>query len=125
MLLDQYGAADVLVAEVQLQRLWPGGPAIGTFTARHGPDNEMLGRIVLRVENSAAIPHLLDEGVRRLDMIYAAALAGGQLRPDPTLIMPEAPPVEATPEEPTAETEAAPTAQAPVPAGTTTTFSIQ
>ena len=71
--------------EVQLQRLWPGGPAIGTFTARHGPDDQVLGRFTLRVENSAAIPKLLDEGVRRLDLIYAAALDAGQLRPDPTL----------------------------------------
>jgi hypothetical protein len=125
MLLDQYGAADVLVAEVQLQRLWPGGPAIGTFTARHGPDNQMLGRVVLRVENSAALPHLLDEGVRRLDAIYAASLSAGQLRPDPTLITPEAPPVEATPEEPTAETAETPVVATPVPTGTTTTFSIQ
>ena len=28
-LLDMYGAADILVAEVQLQRLYPGGPARG------------------------------------------------------------------------------------------------
>ena len=125
MLLDQYGAADVLVAEVRLQRLWPGGPAIGTFTARHGPDNVVLGQVVLRVENSAAIPHLLDEGVRRLDALYSAALAAGELRPDPSLIVPEAPPVEATPEEPTAETAETPVVATPVPTGTTTTFSIQ
>ncbi len=124
MLLDQYGAADVVVAEVQLQRLWPGGPAIGTFTARHGPDNAMLGRVVLRVENSAAIPHLMDEGVRRLDTIFAGALSAGALRPDPTLIVPEAPPVEATPEEPTETTEA-PTVETPVPTGNITTFTIQ
>jgi hypothetical protein len=125
-LLNQYGAADVIVPEVQLQRLWPGGPAIGTFSARHGPDNQLLGRFTLRVESSAAIPRLLDEGVRRLDLIFAAALEGGQLRPDPTLILPEAPPVEATPEEPTAETDQA-TAQetAPVPSAATTTFSVQ
>ena len=125
MLLDQYGAADVLVAEVRLQRLWPGGPAIGTFTARHGPDNAVLGQIVLRVENSAAIPHLLDEGVRRLDALYSAALTAGELRPDPSLIVPEAPPVEATPEEPTAETAETPAVTTPVPTAGTTTFSIQ
>ncbi|HEY0413643.1 MAG TPA: heavy-metal-associated domain-containing protein [Allosphingosinicella sp.] len=91
MLLDQYGAADVVVPEVQLKRLWPGGPAIGTFTARHGPDDRIIGRFTLRVENSAAIPKLLDEGVRRLDLLYTDALAAGALRPDPTLIIPEAP----------------------------------
>jgi hypothetical protein len=125
MLLDQYGAADVVVAEVQLQRLWPGGPAIGTFTARKGPDNQLLGRFTLRVENSAAIPKLLDEGVRRLDLIYAAALDAGALRPDPTLAAPPPPPVEATPEEPIAETET-PVAEGPaVPTAQTTTFSVQ
>lgn len=125
MLLDQYGAADVLVAEVRLQRLWPGGPAIGTFTARHGPDNVVLGQVVLRVENSDALPHLLDEGVRRLDGIFAAALTAGQLRPDPSLIVPEAPPVEATPEEPAAETSETPTVETPVPTSAATSFSIQ
>ncbi|HEU0135431.1 MAG TPA: heavy-metal-associated domain-containing protein, partial [Allosphingosinicella sp.] len=94
MLLDQYGAADVVMPEVRLQRLWPGGPAIGTFIARHGPDNRVLGQFRLRVENSAAIPKLLDEGVRRLDALYAQALAAGELHTDPTLAMPEAAPVE-------------------------------
>lgn len=124
MLVDQYGAADVVVPEVQLSRLWPGGPVIGTFTARHGPDNQLLGRFTLRVETSAALPRLLDEGVRRLDLIFAAAVGAGELRPDPSLIVPEAPPVEATPEEPT-ETTPTPTVETPVPTGATTTFSVQ
>jgi hypothetical protein len=94
MLLDQYGAADVIVPEVHLKRLYPGGPAIGTFVARQGPDGRVLGRFTLRVENSAAIPRLLDEGVRRLDMLYTQALGAGALRPDPSLIVPEAPVVE-------------------------------
>ena len=46
MLLDQYGAADILVAEVELRRLYPGGPAVGVFTARYGPDGSFLGRFV-------------------------------------------------------------------------------
>jgi len=91
MLLDQYGAADVVVPEVQLKRLWPGGPAIGIFTARYGPDGRVLGRLTLRVENGAAIPKLLDEGVRRLDLLYAEALAAGSLSPDPSLAVPDAP----------------------------------
>jgi hypothetical protein len=99
MLLDQYGAADVIVPEVHLKRLFPGGPAIATFTARYGPDNRFIGRFTLRVENSAGIPKLLDEGVRGLDLLYTRALAAGLLRPDPSLIVPEPPLVEEIEEE--------------------------
>ena len=94
MLLDQYGAADVITPEVHLKRLYPGGPAIGVFTARHGPDNKVLGQFTLRVESSALIPRLLDEGVRGLDLLYGRALAAGELVPDPSLIVPEPPLVE-------------------------------
>ena len=41
--IDLYGAADILVAEVQVHRLYPGGPARARFIARHGPDNEIVG----------------------------------------------------------------------------------
>jgi hypothetical protein len=99
MLLDQYGAADVIVPEVRLRRQYPGGPATATFTARHGPDNHVLGRFSLRVSNSAAIPRMLDEGVRRLDLLYAQALDAGLLAPDPTLIVEAPPPVEELEEE--------------------------
>ena len=34
-LIDMYGAADILVAEVQLQRLYPGGPARARFIGIH------------------------------------------------------------------------------------------
>ena len=123
MILNQYGASDVVIPEVRLRRLWPGGPAIGTFIARKGPDNLVLGSFTLRVETSAGLPKLLDEGVRRLDLIYAAALDTGQLKPDPTLAPPPPPPVQAVAEEPTTET---PTLQtAPTPTGQTTTFSVQ
>ena len=62
------------------RRLYPGGPAIGIFTARYGPDNQLLGRFALRVANSAAIPRMLDEGVRRLDLLYTP---GARRRPAP------------------------------------------
>jgi hypothetical protein len=94
MLLDQYGAADVVTPEVHLRRSFPGGPASATFTARHGPDNRLLGRFTLRIANGALLQRMLDEGVRRLDGIYAEALAAGALAPDPSLIVPEPPPVE-------------------------------
>ena len=98
VLLDQYGAADILVPEVQLRRLWPGGPAVATFTAIHGPDREVLGRFQLRAPDSASIPRMMDEGVRRIDAIFVRALEAGQLTPDPTLYIPP-PPEELPPEE--------------------------
>lgn len=87
MLLDQYGAADVLVPQVRLERRWPGGPVIGHFSARFGPDNRPLSSFALRVESSAAIPQMMDEGVRRLDQIFTQALADGRLRPDSSLVI--------------------------------------
>lgn len=89
-LLDQYGAADVLVAQVRLERSYPGGPVTGYFSARYGPDNRLLQVFTLRVQSSAALPKLMDEGVRRMDEIYGMALSAGQLRPDTSLII-EAP----------------------------------
>ncbi len=89
MLLDEYGAADVIVPEVHLKRLWPGGPAIGTFTARYSPDNRVIGSFTLRVERSDLVPKLLDEGVRRMDALYTRALVAGILTPDPSLIVEE------------------------------------
>ncbi len=85
-LLDQYGAADVLVPQVRLERQWPGGPVVGHFTARFGPDARQISSFVLRVGASDAIPAMFDEAVRRMDSAYAGALAMGMLRPDPSLI---------------------------------------
>lgn len=87
-LLDQYGASDVLIPEVQLYRQYPGGPVIGVFTARYGPDNRMLKRFVLRVSNSASLNALLDAGVKRMDDTYQEALRAGVLRVDTGLIAP-------------------------------------
>jgi hypothetical protein len=97
--LDQYGAADVLVAEVQLRREFPGGPVVGVFTASHGPDRLPIAGFALRVDNGDAIDALMDAGVRRMDEAYQRALAGGQLRPDPLLVA--RPPVAAAEAEPT------------------------
>lgn len=87
MLLDQYGAADIVVPEVELRRLYPGGPAIGVFSARYGPDAEVVARFSLRVASSAQIGAMMDEGVRRMDAIYTRALETGLLRPDPSLVI--------------------------------------
>ena len=91
-IIDQYGASDVMIPTVRLLRQWPGGPVIGVFQARHGPDNELLGSFTLRVGSSAGLPQLLDAGVKRLDALYTAALRSGALNPDPTLSPPPAPP---------------------------------
>lgn len=83
--LDQYGAADVLIPIARLDYLFPGGPIRGTFTARYGPDNEVLESFVLRAESPAGLADMLGKAVQRMDKIYEAALESGTLRPDPTL----------------------------------------
>jgi len=92
-ILDQYGASDILIPVVRLYRQWPGGPVIGVFEARHGPDNVLLGTVTLRVGSTDALPQLLDTGVARLDGLYQRALAGGTLHPDSTLAPPPKPEV--------------------------------
>ncbi len=85
-IIDQYGATDILIPTVRLYRQWPGGPVIGVFQARYGPDDHALGQFTLRVGNGAGVPQLLDTGVKRLDDLYQAALRSGALRPDPSLL---------------------------------------
>lgn len=84
--LAQYGASDVLIPIVHLERQWPGGPVIGRFQARFGPDNRMLTSFSLRVSNADALPALLDAGVKRIDAAYQSALSSGILRIDPGLL---------------------------------------
>jgi len=103
-LLDMYGAQDILIAEVQLQRAYPGGPAIARFIARHGPDNEVVGGFTLSAPGSDAIPAMMAQGAQRIDMIFAQALADGRLSRDPSLNTPPPPiqaPVQAAPPKPT------------------------
>jgi len=83
--LAQSGASDVLIPIVHLHRQWPGGPIIGSFQARYGPDNHLLTAFALRVANGDALPALLDAGIKRIDDAYQAALRGGVLRVDPGL----------------------------------------
>ena len=90
--LDLYGAADILVAEVMIHRLYPGGPAKARFIGRHGPDREIIGGFELTAPNSAAVPQMMEEGVRRMDALFAQAFAAGRLRRDPSLNIPEPPP---------------------------------
>ena len=90
-LLEMYGAADILTAEVQLQRLYPGGPAKARFVARHGPDNEIVGGFTLTAVNSDGIPAMMAEGAQRIDALYAQALAAGRLTRDSSLDLPPPP----------------------------------
>lgn len=83
--LDQFGAADVIIPEARLERQWPGGPVRGTFTARYGPDNRYIQSFSLTANDEAGVPAMLATAVQRIDAIYAGALAEGLLRPDATL----------------------------------------
>ncbi|MFS0771329.1 heavy-metal-associated domain-containing protein [Sphingomonas sp. 1P08PE] len=123
-IIDQYGAADVLVPSVRLFRQWPGGPVIGVFQARHGPDDEVLGSFTLRVGSTEGIPQLLDVGVGRLDALYQQALRQGRLGTDPSLSPPPDPNATPTPV-PEAELLAESGEAAGLAVSTGTTFTVQ
>jgi hypothetical protein len=84
-ILDQFGAADVLIPIANLTYSYPGGPVEGRFTARYGPDSRYLGGFSLRARDPAQIPAMFEIAVQRLDRLFSQALAEGKLRPDPTL----------------------------------------
>jgi hypothetical protein len=88
-LLDQYGASDIVVPEVYLERRFPGGPIAARFVARHGPDGEVLGTFGLVAGSTDDLDKMLDEGVKRVDALYIASLNDGRLRPDPSLTIEE------------------------------------
>ena len=104
IVLEQFGAADVIIPVARLEREWPGGPVRGIFTARFGPDNRFIEQFELRVADSDGIDAMLDEAVKRLDSIYTSALAGGRLRPDSSLVI-EDPNAKEEDEEEVEETE--------------------
>lgn len=96
-ILNRFRAADVLAAEAKLDRTYPGGPIVGTFTARHGPDATLLARFKLRVRSATQLDRMLDVAVRRIDANYALALREGRLRSDPSLTADLAPPMSSAP----------------------------
>ena len=125
-ILNQYGARDMVIPQVELYRQWPGGPVVGVFTAGYGPDNIELERFSLRVRGADGIPALLDEGIRRLDAAYQRGLANGILRPDALLsfVPPSEQPEEVVPVE--LPTEDVPVAVTPSPTTATgQSFAIQ
>ncbi|ATW05217.1 hypothetical protein [Sphingorhabdus sp. YGSMI21] len=86
-ILDQFGAADVIIPIVRLTYEYPGGPVTGRFTARYGPDNRFIDSFALKVDRSEDIPKMMDQGIARLDNIYASALSRGILKTDKSLII--------------------------------------
>ncbi|HSG33036.1 MAG TPA: heavy-metal-associated domain-containing protein [Sphingomonadaceae bacterium] len=84
-ILDEFGAADVLVPVAELSRQWPGGPVRGRFTARYGPDNRYIDDFTLEAENEDGVGDMLEAAIARFDEIYTGALDRGLLTPDPTL----------------------------------------
>lgn len=123
-ILDQYGAVDLLVAEVQLRRDYPGGPIVGIFSATHGPDKVPITSFALRIDNGDAIDTLFDTAVARIDKAYQTALADGLLHTDAVLAArpPVAQPGPAEPEVAVAPT-ASPSADASIAA--TASLSVQ
>ncbi len=83
--LDQQGAADVLTPIVRLEHQFPGGPVVGHFVARYGPDNTLLETFELTADTPEELPDMLDKAVERMDGIFSKALEDGKLRPDPTI----------------------------------------
>ncbi len=91
-ILDYYGAADILVAEVTLHRAYPGGPAVAQFVGRHGADGTVLGSFQLRAKDSADLPRMMKEGVEQMDALFTRSLAAGLLVRDSSLITIAPPP---------------------------------
>ncbi|WP_118857066.1 heavy-metal-associated domain-containing protein [Sphingomonas mesophila] len=91
-ILDYYGAADILIAEVTVRRAYPGGPAVARFVGRHGADGTILGGFTLRAKDSADVPRMMAEGVQRMDRLFSDSLAAGLLVRDTSLITIEPPP---------------------------------
>ena len=84
-ILDEFGAADVLVPIANLRYTYPGGPIEGTFTARHGPDSRFLDSFTMTAESPDELPDMLARAVRRFDTMFQVALGSGVIKPDPTL----------------------------------------
>jgi hypothetical protein len=92
--LDLYGAANVLIAEVRVDRLYPGGPSKAQFVGRFGPDGKILGSFELVARNGNDLPRMMTEGVQRMDQLFVQAHSAGIVRGDPDLIIQPPPPEE-------------------------------
>jgi hypothetical protein len=91
-IIDLYGAADILVAQVHFQRLYPGGPAFARFAGYHGPDKQLVGSFTISAPAGASALQVMRAGVERMDSMFADALSDGRLVRDRSLDIPEPPP---------------------------------
>lgn len=91
-IIDLYGAADILVAQVQFQRLYPGGPGFAKFVGYHGPDRQPIGSFTISAPAGASTLQVMRLGAQRMDKLFADALASGRLVRDRSLDIPEPPP---------------------------------
>ena len=87
VILDQYGAADVLTPIARVEYSYPGGPIKGYFTARFGPDSKLISSFTMTGPSPAALPDMMEKAVARMDRIYIDALASGVLRTDTYLVL--------------------------------------
>lgn len=87
VILDEFGAADIVSATARFERSYPGGPITAHYTARYGPDNAFIGRFSLRVSNKNGVPAMMDTAVKRMDGLFENALSAGRLRLDKSLIL--------------------------------------
>lgn len=106
VILDQYGAADVVMPMARLEFSYPGGPVTGRFTARYGPDNRLIDSFTMTAPSPKGIPDMMQKAVVRIDQIYNEALAAGILRADVSLVL-EKPVKEEELEEAATESDAA------------------
>ena len=91
-IVDLYGAADILVAEVQFHRLYPGGPAFARFIGFHGPDRQPIGSFTISGPAGVSSLAIMRAGVQRMDAMFGDALEAGRLVRDPSLDIPIPPP---------------------------------
>lgn len=91
-IIDLYGAADVVVAQVQFQRAYPGGPASARFVGFHGPDREPIGSFTISGPAGVSALQIMREGVNRMDAMFSAALQSGRMIRDTSLDIPLPPP---------------------------------
>ncbi len=89
VIFDQFGAADVIYPIIRLERQWPGGPIVGKFSARYGPENKFLGSFALRADDAKGIPAMMNDGVVKIDQMFQQAFLSGRLRAEASLLLEE------------------------------------